>query len=677
MKNLETGKNAHTQAGEERDVSFASGLIFLFAFFVLSNIFETFFDRYFAQRFASAWAIYIVALLLFFLAPLLVVLLGWRRKFLLWARSLNLGILLLIVVTVATILGTLVFQNRMPHEYTDAYGESLFKAYATLHLIDIFHSVWFVNLLFLLIINIAVCYVTRRAFGWRHLGGYVLHFGIVVSLAGAFIGFVYGVKGVIQFNEGDRVGEFTPRTGFRHASIPLGFDLQLDDFTIEWYEPKYLVNTFRMAREGGALVSSLNVEKKKELAVEEAGVSFEVLRFSVNGRADGLVPSASAAPAGSAAVPAQGDPPYPIVNVMIEDLAGRMRGEEAKASGWLAVSHDSRDRFSAVMGTDANVMFAWSRPPDLARLLSGSGTPEGEGKDAAERKNILTSTIGGAKKSIEVEEGKAYRLEGTPYIVRVTGYYADFRIEAGKPYSASESPNNPALTVELTDTENPDKDFGTVYLFARKELRDMMHREDLPGGFALEFSTSGAPSAGGGSEVYIVGGEEKVYVFESGRLASESPIEFGSPIPFRASGRDLVLSIQELYRDEPLCELVVHEGGAADTLVLSPLFGEPIRHEGIEYVTTFQRERDIEDYKSEVKVFEEGREVMAKTIEVNHPLVYGGWAIYQQSYNETDWTWTGFEVVRDPGLWVVYAGFVMMCLGSIYVFYVKPRVKKN
>lgn len=662
---------------EEPDVGFGTGLVFLFAYFVLANVFETFYDRYFAEGFDSTWAIYAASLLVFFAIPYLVLLSLARERFLKWAKSLNLGILLIVVLTVATILGTLIFQNRMPHEYMDAYGGFLFRTFVTLHLIDIFHSVWFVSFLFLLIINIAVCYVTRRAFGWRHLGGYILHFGIVVSLAGAFIGFVYGVKGVIQFNEGERVSDFVPRMGSRHTRLPLGFDLQLDDFDIEWYAPKYLVNTFRMTQGGGALVSSLNVEKKKELAVEEAGVGFEVLRFSLNGRQDGLLPPAAGAFAASASAPGAGDPPYPIVNVMIEDRGAAMRGREAKASGWLAAYHDTRDRFSAVMGTDANVRFTWSVPPELARLLSGAKKGEGRALQGGGKggKNLLTYTIGGAKKSIEVEEGKAYRLEGTPYIVRVTGYYPDFKIDTGKPYSASDKPNNPALTVELTDTENPDKDFGTIYLFGRSELRGMMHREeDLPGGLEFEFTAGAAPS-GGGTDVYIVGGEEKVYVFRGGRLVGESPIEFGSPVTFEASGSELVLSIQELYRDEPLCELVVREGGTADTLVVSPLFGEPIRHRGLEYVSTFQRERDIEDYKSAVRVFEDGSEVMVRTIEVNHPLVYGGWSIYQQSYNETDWTWTGFEVVRDPGLWVVYTGFVMMCLGSIYVFYVKPGIK--
>jgi hypothetical protein len=678
MRNPDPRKTENARGREDSDVSFGNGLIFLFVYFVLSNLFQTFYDRYFAESFTSTWTVYLIAFLLFFLAPLIGVLAGWRARFMVWAKSLNLGILLIVVTTVATILGTLVFQNRLPHEYVDAYGESLFKAFVTVHMVDIFHSVWFVNFLFLLIINIAVCYVTRRAFGWRHLGGYVLHFGIVVSLAGAFIGFVYGVKGVIQFTEGERAGEFVPRTGFRQASIPLGFEIRLDDFTIEWYEPKYLVNTFRMAREGGSLVSSLNVQKKNELAVEEAGIGFEVLRFSENGRTDGLVPSTSVAEAAAESGVIR-DPPYPVLMLMIEDTEGRMRGEDAKASGWLAAYHETRNKFSDVMGTGAVVRFAWEKPPDLAQLLAGAGTQKvasPEGGSFAQDEHTLTYTVGGAKKSIVVEQGQAYRLEGTPYIARVTGYYADFRIEGSKPYSASDVPNNPALTVEVTDTEDPGKDFGTLYLFAREELRGMMHKEDLPGGLELEFSSSGAASGEGGIEVFIVGGEERVYIFQGGRLASENPIELGSPVAFEASGRELILSIQELYPDEPLCELVVREDGRADTLVISPLFGEPLRHERSGYVSTFQRERDIEDYKSRVTVFEDGREVMAKTIEVNHPLIYGGWSVYQQSYNETNWTWTGFEVVRDPGLWVVYTGFGMMCLGSIYVFYVRPRIRK-
>jgi hypothetical protein len=235
---------------------------------------------------------------------------------------------------------------------------------------------------------------------------------------------------------------------------------------------------------------------------------------------------------------------------------------------------------------------------------------------------------------------------------------------------------NPALTVEVTDVDNPEAESGTVFLFGKEEFRGMMHGGELPGGLDLEYNLEGGAGARE-TVVYIIGEEDSIYVTSVGGLMSKSHVEPGTPVPFDASGQDLLLSVQELLLDQPLCRLAVHENGVVDTLVLSPLFSDPVRHPGGAYVSMFTRQRDILDYKSRVRVLEDGQEVLAKTIEVNHPLVYGGYSIYQQSYDEVDWTWTGFEVVRDPGLWVVYAGFIMMCLGSIYVFYVRPRMKKD
>ncbi len=661
MRNAGTGKER-----EERDVSFGWGTVFLLILFLFSNVYEAGYNRYLSPRFESIWAVYGIGLLLVLLP---VTVLSYRRKEALdrWARSINLGILLIIAVTVATIFGTLVFQKRLPQEYIAAYGESLYRLFAAFHFIDLFHSVWFVNILFVLIVNIAYCYISRRAFNLRHLGGYALHFGIIVSIAGAAIGYIYGVKGVIQLNEKERVDSFFSRAQTGPPRILLGYELILDDFTIEWYEPKYLINTYRVGMFGGELISSLNVEKKDELTVAEAGVRFEVLEFSENGWEAGLGEVEAAAPA----VRRSDEAPYPIVNVMIEDLTLRsMTREEVKASGWLAAYHEHRYRFQNVFETDAEILFRWSRPGELTAILEGTQEEEGGREPGG---HLIVYRYGGSRSSVRVEPDRAYRLEGTPYIVRVTGYYPDFRIDAGQPYSASEQPRNPALGVEVTDTEHPGTEYRTTYLFARQELKGMMHRGNLPEDLELDYELA-QESPAGGTKVYIIGEEEKVYVTAGPVILAESPIELGTPVPFEASGHSLLLSIQEFYVDAPLCRLVIHEAGTADTTVLLPLFSDPIRHRNTEFVSTFRRERDILDYKSRVRVFEDGRELFEETIEVNHPLVYGGYAIYQQSYDEVDWTWTGFEVVRDPGLWIVYTGFIMMCLGAVYVFYVRPRI---
>ena len=56
------------------------------------------------------------------------------------------------------------------------------------------------------------------------------------------------------------------------------------------------------------------------------------------------------------------------------------------------------------------------------------------------------------------------------------------------------------------------------------------------------------------------------------------------------------------------------------------------------------------------------------TIAVNTPSAYKGYTFYQSGYNEKDLSWTSLQVVNDPGVRVVYAGFVLMIAGLFMVF---------
>ena len=76
-------------------------------------------------------------------------------------------------------------------------------------------------------------------------------------------------------------------------------------------------------------------------------------------------------------------------------------------------------------------------------------------------------------------------------------------------------------------------------------------------------------------------------------------------------------------------------------------------------------------FASEVTVYTKEGERTDALIEVNKPLSIGGWKIYQLSYDETKGKWSRtsiFELVRDPWLPVVYAGILMMLLGSVCLF---------
>jgi hypothetical protein len=80
----------------------------------------------------------------------------------------------------------------------------------------------------------------------------------------------------------------------------------------------------------------------------------------------------------------------------------------------------------------------------------------------------------------------------------------------------------------------------------------------------------------------------------------------------------------------------------------------------------------VKAFRSTLDVLEDGLVVKRATVEVNAPLSYRGYSLYQFSYNAADPSWTALQVVRDPGVPLVYAGFALMMTGLTLVFCVGP-----
>ena len=89
--------------------------------------------------------------------------------------------------------------------------------------------------------------------------------------------------------------------------------------------------------------------------------------------------------------------------------------------------------------------------------------------------------------------------------------------------------------------------------------------------------------------------------------------------------------------------------------------------------------RVIRDYISVLEVIEDGEVVLKKDIEVNDPLHYGGYHFYQSEYRTyEDGTFaTVLSVTSDSGLYVVYTGYVFLCLGVMYHLWIRPIFKNR
>jgi cytochrome c biogenesis protein ResB len=80
---------------------------------------------------------------------------------------------------------------------------------------------------------------------------------------------------------------------------------------------------------------------------------------------------------------------------------------------------------------------------------------------------------------------------------------------------------------------------------------------------------------------------------------------------------------------------------------------------------------EISQYNSYVELTEAAGKSEKAVISVNRPHAYRGYKIYQASYDEKTLKASGFIIKKDPGVPVVYAGFVLLCLGMLILVFKK------
>ena len=83
----------------------------------------------------------------------------------------------------------------------------------------------------------------------------------------------------------------------------------------------------------------------------------------------------------------------------------------------------------------------------------------------------------------------------------------------------------------------------------------------------------------------------------------------------------------------------------------------------------------LKNIASSVRIVKGGREADRAVIEINNPMKYDGMTIYQTSYarDALGKYYSGFQLVRDPGVPVVWAGFILLMAGLFLSFFFHHR----
>ncbi|MDQ2824364.1 MAG: cytochrome c biogenesis protein ResB [Verrucomicrobiota bacterium] len=355
---------------------------------------------------------------------------GWLRNPIgRFFASLKLAVVLLAVLIVAAITGTI---------YESSFDAKVARAY-------VYGAPWFNLWLTLLAANLAVSAFSRWPWRKHHVAFLVTHLGIITLLTGSLIGRIWGIEGTVTLFKGE------PPTNRllvdQHQLRVRDIDGIVKGFPAEFlHHPP----TPDRPRDLGALASGARLRvvdyapaiegKLNPKPLSEGGapaLHFTINTAMMNQRLESWL---------LADDPQHGTFAMGLANIELK----RGIAPEGKS--------DSPNRPPSTANQDVDLeesIFAFSKAPDeqIGRPGKGGGTGAKVRLDRPQNgnKGRVTISLGNSESSFDVAEnlGREVKIENMPFTLKIDNYWADFRIENGKPGSLSEQPNNPAVLVTI------------------------------------------------------------------------------------------------------------------------------------------------------------------------------------------------------------------------------------
>jgi len=524
-------------------------------------------------------------------------------------------------------------------------------------LASVYHAGWFRAVLGLLAINLLAAVLSRPLLVRRYGGFLLTHLAVLLIFGGAMLTRTFGVDGRLTIAEGETASTFVvanrPTLSVTRVSAPDSASISLDPAV------------FTGLRECVPPVPT-------SLSIGSTEVA--VLRY---------LPDAEAS------------------RRMVEDPnRGRLAVEVALSAaphdfnGWIFAGETSRIGAMPVAfrsAAGAEELRGWLEETDLQETAS---------------KGTLKLEHDGQTYSISVEEclDRPAPVGETGYTAQVTRYLPHAIVGEDKSIvSASSQPVNPYVEVAISGPE------GTQTRRAFAKFPDFadMHGGTAEKGFKLRYEAPEAKTPPAPIEVQAgPDGEFYVRFSQPGMVPQTRPVTLGSPLetPWegwrfeirrrlsQARWEETVTAVTPPRQDgrQPAVELAIRTPDATGTIfalygrqtpvevggqALEVRFSDGtqpldfeitldtfrvVTHPGIQKPRSYESRVTIRDPRA-------GGE-LSRVISMNHPLDYGGYTFYQSSYHPQG---AGFisvlSVSRDPGRNVVFAGYVVMLIGMIWV----------
>ncbi|MFC2173349.1 cytochrome c biogenesis protein ResB [Acidobacteriota bacterium] len=635
-----------------------------------------------------------------FLIPALGLFIVFYRRLKRYLISIKFAVALLIFLCAAIILGTFVIQGVSTDEFVVAYTDYLVehprlmrslvsmgiieevtrpehdrkeqipippknrlvleKAYHVLDRLrftDVFHSYWFMGMTLVLGACLLHCTLTRRPWHLTQAGFLLTHLSLVLIFIGSTYGLIFGIKGIMWITEGDMTDTFVswPKPAFSNnrteRQVKLPFSVACDDFILEKYEDRFKLYVYIHDHEGGKYRNPYPLDftgnMKEPLPIRGTPYSVKVLKqylhFVEKVRYE--------------AVEEDSGTPAALLTLASED---------GETQVWMTAEDP---QMSLLPLGDSVLKFAWD-PPD--KILPEQKDP------------VIMVIYNKQKVSLKAVKGTKSTLGKPPLTVEVTGVYPDFIRMEGKNTTRSQMPNNPAAELRLRGSGKEE----SLIIFGKPEFKSFGVSRQIPGVEAVLDYPPSPPAT------VLVGSTSQLGLFD-GKSYRMVPLEIGGD-PVEVA-ENWSLRLDALYRhaapvlqgaedphvgNRPAIEItVVSENGPEQSYFLVGDLEEPVFLGKRDVVLLYRKQfKEPKDYKSLLRIVKDGEVVRTKTIEVNHPLKYKGFIFYQSRYEPESAgrrARTGLEVVRDPGLYLVYTGFILMLVGIVFTFYIKPRLAKG
>ncbi|MCG3136784.1 MAG: Cytochrome c biogenesis protein Ccs1 [Phycisphaerae bacterium] len=550
--------------------------------------------------------------------------------------SLRLAVLLLVLLMVAMGSAT-VYESQQGTEQA---------------LRSFYHAHWFKLLLALFGVNLLASLLGRWPFGSRQIGFVLTHVGLLMILLGAWISNRWAINGQLALNEGKSANSIRTDQeiiNWQRRSDQTNFTVELSPETIGGFEAvdRPLKQTLRLNQTELQVLQYLPDLRWREVVSNDAAQSNPAVQveLTINGETQQRLIYAQPPP----------------------DRAGELLAYR--------------------VATD---------PAEYQQLLAGGGGGGSVGEV------IIKCQDEEFRFTVEQLQSKPAELGSSGYQVRLLRYLPHATVGAGNQLqNIDDQPTNPAVEVEVFNDDAKE----TRIAFARFPDFESMHEQKQFPGVQVQFEYKGQTN--GAATLEIIQGPAGTWAIRqqtAGLPTKVAEAQLNQPVPVMEGvtltiqqaftkarsewQAEAVLPVRQIRNPALLVELT--EGSAHQRVWLEKYHPTAVQlNNGVHDLTyadqnlplgfsiklnafrlgTYPGSRRPRTFESRVTI-EDGvtSGSQERLISMNHPTSYGGFTFFQSSYQMgMGPTVSVLSVSRDPGQWVVFAGYAVTLLGMLWV----------